>query len=314
MSDEANVAVKAHQVGNPIRKFILLIYAGCANELGRGADPKIDFVASVAECDKRTVQRHVQELVRMGFLRPGNSLSNSHIPVDRRPRVYDVAMDEKTVMEWREQFLDKELNKEFDKDSCRHGGTRPRSSSEGLRYRGDSVPPRKTLGLGYRGDSVPPREESDENPSKQTKRGGTVSPRKSFKRLTTKKTPNAGADAPGGDMMFDQENGEPPRPAELSRMIAEQWWNSLRIKPMQSFIHIKKVIEIALINGHEKEFIIRCLNWCAEKGKPISGATMQMARTHLSQQSQTVTYRNGVWDDASVRQWENFSTHTLERS
>jgi hypothetical protein len=58
--------------GNGIRKLILLGYANHADKRGRGAYPSTRTIADYAECDVRTVQRHVSWLIANGFLNEGD--------------------------------------------------------------------------------------------------------------------------------------------------------------------------------------------------------------------------------------------------
>jgi general stress protein YciG len=78
--------------GNGIRKLILLGYANHADKLGRGAYPSTQTIADYAECDVRTVQRHVGWLLERGFLHEGDQRMVDHLDPRYRPIVYDVAM------------------------------------------------------------------------------------------------------------------------------------------------------------------------------------------------------------------------------
>jgi hypothetical protein len=79
--------------GNGIRKLILLGYAKHADKHGRGAYPSIQTIADYAECDVRTVQRHVGWLLANGYLHEGDQRVVDHLDPRYRPIVYDVAMN-----------------------------------------------------------------------------------------------------------------------------------------------------------------------------------------------------------------------------
>jgi hypothetical protein len=79
--------------GNGIRKLILLGYANHADKHGRGAYPSIQTIADYAECDVRTVQRHVGWLLANGYLHEGDQRVVDHLDPRYRPIVYDVAMN-----------------------------------------------------------------------------------------------------------------------------------------------------------------------------------------------------------------------------
>jgi Helix-turn-helix domain len=78
--------------GNGIRKLILLGYANHTDKHGRGAYPSIQTIADYAECDVRTVQRHIGWLITAGYLHEGDQRMVDHLDPRYRPIVYDVAM------------------------------------------------------------------------------------------------------------------------------------------------------------------------------------------------------------------------------
>lgn len=100
MSVEAYSRAWASRVGDPYRKLVLLAYADYAHRNGRNSCPSKPTVAEYAECDKRTVQRHTDALLAAGFIRRGDQSIVEHIRADRRPVVYDIAMDDQTRLAW----------------------------------------------------------------------------------------------------------------------------------------------------------------------------------------------------------------------
>lgn len=94
MSVEAFTRALNAKVGGGTRKLVLLAYANHADREGRHAWPALATVADYAECDVRTAQRAVKALVRDGWLRRGDQEIVAHRRGDRRPVVYDVAMDD----------------------------------------------------------------------------------------------------------------------------------------------------------------------------------------------------------------------------
>jgi hypothetical protein len=77
--------------GNGVRKLILLGYANHADKHGRGAYPSTRTIADYAECDVRTVQRHLRWLIERGYLHEGDQRMVDHLDPRYRPIVYDVA-------------------------------------------------------------------------------------------------------------------------------------------------------------------------------------------------------------------------------
>jgi hypothetical protein len=86
--------------GNGVRKLILLGYANHADKHGRGAYPSTRTIADYAECDVRTVQRHVGWLLERGFLHEGDQRMVDHLDPRYRPIVYDVAISTEQINQW----------------------------------------------------------------------------------------------------------------------------------------------------------------------------------------------------------------------
>lgn len=66
---------------------------------GRNAYPSQPTLARYTRKDERTVRRDLAKLVRLGLIRRGDQRIVDHLPKDRRPVVYDLAM-------WRRGDLD----------------------------------------------------------------------------------------------------------------------------------------------------------------------------------------------------------------
>ena len=101
MSIEAITWALGSQVGDTTRKMVLVGFANHAHRDGRNAWASKETVAEYAECDKRTVRRHVNALVAGGWMREGDQQQVAHIRGDRRPVVYDLAMNEATRVAWK---------------------------------------------------------------------------------------------------------------------------------------------------------------------------------------------------------------------
>lgn len=100
MSVEAMAVVLGNKVGDSTSKLVLLAYANHAAKDGTGAFPGKALVAEYAECDPKTVQRHLRKLEAAGWLHRGDQDLVAHYRADRRPVVYDVAMDDDTRARW----------------------------------------------------------------------------------------------------------------------------------------------------------------------------------------------------------------------
>lgn len=94
MSIEAIEWVLRHAPDLEYRLFgVLVAYANHADAQGTGAYPATATVALETRKSDRQVQRDTDELVARGLLRLGDQDRAAHLPADRRPVVYDVAMD-----------------------------------------------------------------------------------------------------------------------------------------------------------------------------------------------------------------------------
>ncbi|WP_225840276.1 helix-turn-helix domain-containing protein [Streptomyces sp. NK08204] len=97
MSIEATVwALKYAPPMPPQLLGTLFGLADHADKRGRGAYPSVRTLAAYACKAERSVQRDLKELIKLGLIRPGDPAAAAHIPAERRPAVYDLAM-ERTV-------------------------------------------------------------------------------------------------------------------------------------------------------------------------------------------------------------------------
>ncbi len=64
-----------------------------ADKQGRGAYPSVRTLAAYACKTERSVQRDLKELLKLNLIRPGDPAVAAHIPAERRPAVYDLAVE-----------------------------------------------------------------------------------------------------------------------------------------------------------------------------------------------------------------------------
>lgn len=72
---------------------VLLALAEHAHNDGRNAWPAVSTLARMARKSERQVQRNLRELEAFGFIRRGDQRIVGHLPADKRPTVYDLAME-----------------------------------------------------------------------------------------------------------------------------------------------------------------------------------------------------------------------------
>mgnify|MGYP001952389855 CR=1 FL=1 len=79
--------VPAHCVG------VLIGLANHAGPDGRGAYPSQRLLASYARKTVRQVRTDLRKLEELGLIRPGDPRLVEHLPADKRPQVWDLAIE-----------------------------------------------------------------------------------------------------------------------------------------------------------------------------------------------------------------------------
>lgn len=100
-----------------------------ADKEGRGAYPSVPRLAALACKAERSVRRDLRELERLKLIRPGDPAVVAHLPADKRPAVYDLAM-ERTVPGGRAGDDDQTWTSARTLASARARGGRKRPSSD----------------------------------------------------------------------------------------------------------------------------------------------------------------------------------------
>jgi len=174
--------------GNGIRKLILLGFANHADKHGRGAYPSTQTIADYAECDVRTVRRHVSWLLKRGYLHEGDQRMVDNLDPRYRPIVYDVATRPEHINQWAIEAGRSVRNRIRAADAGRRGG---RASSQ--------------LGRGDRLSPLP------QNASAQASRGDNVSPLQTEASGDNDGGSEVTNHAPRGDSRVTRTIQEPPQ-------------------------------------------------------------------------------------------------------
>lgn len=101
MSHQASGWAWSVTVGHPNAKSVLAAIADHADPDGRHAWPSKETIAHKVECSVKTVRRSVAYLIAEGWIREGDQQQVAHLRGDRRPIVYDLAMNEPTRLAWK---------------------------------------------------------------------------------------------------------------------------------------------------------------------------------------------------------------------
>lgn len=76
----------------PAAHITLIAIANCADADGRNAWPSAQTLAEQRTLSVRTIRRHLEQLEDAGLLTRGNQLLVRHLPSNRRPVVWDLAL------------------------------------------------------------------------------------------------------------------------------------------------------------------------------------------------------------------------------
>jgi hypothetical protein len=86
----------AIELAPPMPAQLVATLAGLANHAdiqGRGAYPSLAKLAAYTCKSERTVRRDLRQLEELKLIRPGDPARVAHLPIDKRPEVYDLAME-----------------------------------------------------------------------------------------------------------------------------------------------------------------------------------------------------------------------------
>lgn len=169
MALEIWAAALTMKVGDARAKLIYQALCNRADPDGTNAWPSIAYLAERAECSERTVIRKLEYLLEHGFIREGNQHFVNHIRADRRPVVYDVALDQETRATWEEAHTAAPRRSK----AAAAGAKRRLPTAADRSPEGPSEPSRGDIavsGRAPRGDNLSPREP-------QVKRGDNLTPR-----------------------------------------------------------------------------------------------------------------------------------------
>ena len=86
-------ALHSAPVGDARDLLVLLALADFASPDGRGCFPSMSTVARAARCSERTAQRSLRALEAAGLIRRGDQELVSHYRKDKRPVVWDLALE-----------------------------------------------------------------------------------------------------------------------------------------------------------------------------------------------------------------------------
>jgi hypothetical protein len=272
MSIEAMSFVLGLHVGDSTRKLILVGVANHAHKNGTASYASPALIADYADCSVRTVQRHIPHLLAGGFIREGDQRLVAHLPPDRRPIVYDVAMSEETIAAWK---------------ASRTPGRRDRAATYGAagglaaaaKRAADEADRGDNLAPGERGDNLAPGERGD---NLAPPRGDNLTPR----GVTPVAPPGVTPRAERGDTAMSPEpslnrptepNNSPPANADGDRQTMTTPNGKDGTLPGT---------EVAVIQRPQSQHLVAwfCDAWTRSQGKPPSDPVVEKITAECGRQ------------------------------
>lgn len=92
MSLEAMVWALKTPAKDPLARIVLIALANYADSYGRNSWPSQETLLGYVQCSRRGLQVKLRELESAGLIRRGNQNITHHLPANRRPVVWDLAV------------------------------------------------------------------------------------------------------------------------------------------------------------------------------------------------------------------------------
>lgn len=192
----------AIELAPPMPAQLVATLAGLANHAdpkGRGAYPSLAKLAAYTCKSERTVRRDLRQLEELKLIRPGDPARVAHLPVDKRPEVYDLAM-ERSVPGGRAGDDEETRASARTLASSRERGRAARAAKKAT---SDAGPPSKREDVHVRGDV-------DDRPDVDVTTGGTWTSQRGDAHVTTGGTPTSAKPSfePTTNHQMNQERAE----------------------------------------------------------------------------------------------------------
>lgn len=254
---------------------VLMGLANHADERGRGAFAGQELLAEYARKSDRQTRTDLARLEEAGLIRRGDQSLVAHLRADKRPVVWDLAM---------ERVKDKSDRK------CASGRkeTSGRSSAKENAASGEKSADQSAAG-GSRvpGGSQPPAGSTASSDRKCASDEPVIEPKHS---LPTEESDAAAQDA---GQLFDTPGAKPPRrkpqkprkgePDPLDAQaddLTRKFWD--RHRTAQPFPAVRGVVRTALGNGYTRDELAFVLDRLGKQSMAISGATITIAHSEIT--------------------------------
>ncbi|MFD9950555.1 helix-turn-helix domain-containing protein [Nonomuraea sp. NPDC059023] len=256
---------------------VLMGLANHADEHGRGAYPEQATLAEYARKSGRQARTDLTRLEELGLIRRGDQSLVAHLREDRRPVVWDVAM---------------ERRKEKSGRKSTSGGKPTSGRKSGVsedEIAGDEPAP----GSGLPGGSEVPAGSTASNGRKSTSDEPSVEPSEGCSLPTGENNTSAHTrDSTSGDSSKPKRKRATKAELEEREQQAQDLTTKFfeRYETAQKFIAIRQVLLGVLGNGISRDRLAIVIDRLGREQKPISGASIQFVLGQLKDEQER---RNG---------------------
>lgn len=250
---------------------VLMGLANHADEFGRGAWPDQQTLAGYARKSDRSCRSDLTMLEELGLIRRGDQSLVAHLAPNKRPVVWDVAMERRRERTGRNHA------------SGRNSASGRKSGAE----QGESAGGESEPGSGLPGGSERPagstaqtgRKPASDKPSVEPSGSGSL-PTGENKDARTRDSTSGDSSKPKRKRATRAELDEREAQAQdLTTKFFERYTTA------QKFIAIRQVLRGALGNGIARDDLARAIDRLGREGKPISGASVQYVLGQMRGQS-----------------------------
>lgn len=253
---------------------VLMGLANHADERGRGAYAGQELLAEYARKSDRQARTDLARLEEAGLIRRGDQSLVSHLRADKRPVVWDLAM---------ERVKDKSDRK------CASGRKQTsgrESSPEVAGERSEGTGQKTAPGSRVPGGSQAPAGSTASSDRKHTSDEPVLEPKHSLP------TEESGAEAESGQLFATppapprrrksqkQSTGEPDPLDIQADELTRKFWE--RHRTAQPFPAVRGVVKTALGNGYTRDELAFVLDRLGKQSMAISGATITIAHSEIT--------------------------------
>lgn len=251
---------------------VLMGLANHADEQGRGAYAGQELLAEYARKSDRQARTDLGRLEDAGLIRRGDQSLVAHLRADKRPVVWDLAM---------------ERIKEKSDRKCASGRKEASGRTDSTDELGEDAGQETATGSRVPGGSQAPAGSAPSSDRKHTSDEPVLEPKHS---LPTEESVRDDANA---DQLFDTPKVPPrrrkkqkapasePDPLDLQAdELTRKFWE--RHRTAQPFPAVRGVVKTALANGYTRDELAFVLDRLGKQSMAISGATITIAHSEIT--------------------------------